>query len=109
MDRKIKQEEFKENIRKKVKKVQIANKDKLILILFGILIAGTLIYAIFLSVVVIKEVVIIIEAIQSDDDLTLAFTGLMLKGDLTNLVLFLIIFISEVIAFLKHLEKDSPS
>jgi hypothetical protein len=104
LDRKIKKEEFKEDIRKKVKTI---NKDKVILILFGILIAGTLIYTIFLSVGVIKEAVIYFEAVQSDDVITQAIVGLVVKGDLTYLVLFLIIFISELIAFLKHLEKHS--
>ena len=104
LDRKIKQEEFKENIRKKV---QTVNKDKLILFLFGILICGTLIYTIFLSVGVIKEVVMYFEAVQSDDAFTLVIVGLLLKADVPDLVLFLIIFISELIAFLKHLEKRS--
>jgi hypothetical protein len=109
LDRKIKQEEFRDNIRKKIKKVQTANKNKVILILFGILLVGTFIYTIFLSVGIIKEVIVYFEAVKSDDVITQAITGLLLKGDLPNLVLFLIIFISELIAFLKHLDQPASS
>ena len=106
LDRKIKQEEYRESIRKKVRKVHMVNKDKVILILFGILIAGTFIYTIFLSVLVIKEVVMYIEAIQADDSFSQVMAMLLLKSDFNNLVLFLIIFISEIIAFLKHSKKQ---
>ncbi|MHA1855896.1 MAG: hypothetical protein ACTSWX_09235 [Promethearchaeota archaeon] len=106
LDKKIKQEEFKEKIIHKTKTINIS---KTILILFKILLVGTLLYTIFLSLDVIKLSINYFKAIQSDNAIQQAVIGLVLNNEFKYLVLFLIIFLSEIIALLTHLEKEHSS